>query len=193
MEKLQNRQKLFCMLRVLWNYSEVFLQLKTNWKHIYNIIIRLKLKPLKCFRNSRKSTWFLALSYSDLELSWHSAFARHCTSRNGSRITSMGLQTLLRYVECFLEFKESIGMLLEAFWKLSDAFFEASKKSVLNLEISGNFYFGCFTPWRSFKTAKKLFCMLRVLWNYSEVFLQVKTNRKHIYNIIIRPKLTFVG
>ena len=44
------------------------------------------------------------------------------------------------YVECFLEFKESIGMLLEAFWKLSDAFFEASKKSVLNLEISGNFY-----------------------------------------------------
>ena len=44
------------------------------------------------------------------------------------------------YVECFLEFKESIGMLLEAFWKLSDAFFEASKNSVLSLEIRGNFY-----------------------------------------------------
>ena len=35
--------------------------------------------------------------------------------------------------------------------------------------------------------------LLRVLWKFSEVFFQLKTNQKQIYNVIIRPKLIVVG
>ena len=35
--------------------------------------------------------------------------------------------------------------------------------------------------------------LLRMLWKCSEVFFQLKLNQKHIYNVIIRPKLSVVG
>ena len=44
-----------------------------------------------------------------------------------------------RYVEYFLELSESIGMHFETFWKLSDEFFQTSKKSFLSLATCGNF------------------------------------------------------
>ena len=35
--------------------------------------------------------------------------------------------------------------------------------------------------------------LLRVLWKCSEEFFHLKTKQKHIYNVIIRPKLSVVG
>ena len=35
--------------------------------------------------------------------------------------------------------------------------------------------------------------LLRMIWKCSEVFFQLKMNQKHIYNVIIRPKLSAVG
>ena len=35
--------------------------------------------------------------------------------------------------------------------------------------------------------------LLRKLWKCFEVFFHLKTNQKHIYNVIIRPKLSVVG
>ena len=34
---------------------------------------------------------------------------------------------------------------------------------------------------------------LRVFRKFSEVFFQLETNQKHVYNVIIRPKLSVVG
>ena len=109
----------------------------------------------------------------------------------------MALESLLRvlwhfwrYVEYFSEFREAIGMHLEAFWRLLEGFFEVFKKSVANLEIFGNF---CLTPWRGFSPAKNPFVLPKTVWNCSEVFFQVKTNQKHICNVFVRPKLSLVG
>ena len=124
------------MLRVLWNYSDVFLQLKKNRKHIYNIIIRLKLKPLKCFRNSRKSTWFLALSC-------HSDFAHNVPPE-------ISLESLLwvprhfwGYVECFKSSRNRLGCFSKLFENFQMPFLKHLKNlSSTSNEICGNFYLG---------------------------------------------------
>ena len=80
---------------------DVFFQLKTNQRHIYNFIIRSKLKSLKCFQDSTILTEFVSLSSSDSSFSCHLAFAQHSKSQNGFGITSTGPLTLLKVYRVF--------------------------------------------------------------------------------------------
>ena len=53
MEELQIDQKFGVFLRVLRKRSEVFFQLETNQKHIYNVIIRPKLNVVSKHEGSK--------------------------------------------------------------------------------------------------------------------------------------------
>ena len=137
MEKLQNRQKTVLhaqsALKLFWGVSSTQNEPETYLQHHHTT----KIEASKVLSKFEK-----------IHLIFGTQLLRFGTQLLLDNVPpEMALESLLwvprhfwGYVECFLEFKESIGMLLEAFWKLSDAFFEASKKSVLNLEISGNFY-----------------------------------------------------
>ena len=100
-----------------------------------------KIEVSKVFSKFKKTHWMFCLSTS---LICHSTVSQVVFNETPHQ---MSLESLLRvfwhfwrYVEYFSEFNESIGMYFETFWKLSDEFFEASKKSFLSLTTCGNFY-----------------------------------------------------
>ena len=112
----------------------------------------------------------------------------------------MALESLLRVfwhfwrcIEYFSELSESIGMHFEAFWKRSDAFL----KHLKNLSSTSKYVE--ISTWALFNAMEELQIndtfrvFLKVLRKCSEVFFQLKRNQKHIYNVIIRPKLSVVG
>ena len=164
------------MFKVVWNCSDVFFQVKTNLKHICKVFVRPKYKDLRLFQKFEKIHWIFD---SQLCAKWLSADPQLLLNKVPLRMALESLLRILwhfwRYVEYFSEFREAIGMHLEAFWRLLEGFFEVFKKSVANLEICGNF---CLTPWRSVSPAKNAFVMPKTVWNCSEVFFQVKTNQK---------------
>ena len=52
---------------------------------------------------------------------------------------------------------------------------------------------GLFNAMEKLQIDQKSGDLLRMLWKCSEVFFQLKMNQKHIYNVIIRPKLSVVS
>ena len=81
-------------LKLFWGVSSTQNEPETYLQHHHTTKIEAS-KVLSKFEKIHLIFWHSATQI------WHSAFARQCTSRNGSRITSMGPQTLLRVCRVF--------------------------------------------------------------------------------------------
>ena len=125
-------------LKVFWGVFPTQNEPETCLQRCHTTKIEVSIKSVFKIQENPLNFWHSATLF------WHSADTQLLFNTVPPK---MALESPLRvlwhfwrYVQCFSEFSESTGMCFEAFWKRSGDFFEASKKSLVNFEICGNYY-----------------------------------------------------